>query len=766
MPEREGGIVPGDRAALRRLAAALIVAAVAAQALALTGSADSLGLAVLGDSFLASSLAGAALLTVLSLPRALGVAALILGVILEVALALVLPRPEDPAAFIVARGAGLGLAALAVTALHAGRSTGEARARALDALCMAAVLPLFVVASAAALDLTSTLHPLTLDGPFLRADRWLGQPSFVVGRWFGAAPPLGQSCAVIYGELPLFLAAVVAMERRRQARWPVEIPSAFVWLGVCGYFLYHLFPVAGPRFAVATWPGRVPPLEAMPAHAAPLPPVPRNCMPSLHTAWVILCAIFARRAPLGFRALSWLWVAGTLTATLGLGLHYGVDLIAALPFLAVFWLIWRARRPPAPSGLAPLDEPLLAFAAAGSVVVAAGAVRAQPTVLAAEVLLGLLLGAAWSARRGSLPPRVAAVALPLVAAGLPLWMRPEGFAVGLVAVALPSALAAASLSPSALTLAGAALGALGAAALQPALGRSVSALVLAMPALAALRRKTTTPPEAREPVSRHALALVIGAALAAVASTARIRFGAASGEDYLTTPLFLAVTLGAAALGGRIRAPWPVGIVALALAALLSPWSFGSMPGYLASFDNYPAVATLGARAAVRLAAAIWTVGPLAIGAGILARAAGSPRVSSLAGALAATLVVALPSWRAPLSREAWSRDPLPMTMPLDRLTPGELRVYLATAAASMPDLLITFDGDEARLCTTACEKPVGPHLGRAEIDKLLRTGLVDPAELVATDDNLLLGEALTPLRHFGASRETSLALLRSFAAP
>jgi hypothetical protein len=307
-----------------------------------------------------------------------------------------------------------------------------------------------------------------------------------------------------------------------------------------------------------------------------------------------------------------------------------------------------------------------------------------------------------------------------------------------------------------------------AAALQPALGRSVSALLLAALALVALRRKSPLPASEQQPAARWALAFAVGALVAAAACSVRIRLGQAAGEDFLTTPLLIAAALGAAAIGARIRAPWPVGVAALALAALLAPWSFASLPEYLAGFDGYPAVSSLGARATVRLAAAIWAAGPLAVAAGMLVRAAGAPRAALLAGALAATASLGLPAGHAPLSREEWSRAQKPVTLalPLDGLGPGELRAYLATAAAAVPELMVTLDGDEAHLCAGACPAPAGPHLGRAEIDRLLHAGPSDPADAVATDDNLLLAEALAPLRHAGASRAQALALLRSFAAP
>ena len=50
-------------------------------------------------------------------------------------------------------------------------------------------------------------------------------------------------------------------------------------------------------------------------------------MPSLHTAWALSLFIHSRRGPRWLRLGGAFWLFCTLTATLGLGAHYGIDLI-------------------------------------------------------------------------------------------------------------------------------------------------------------------------------------------------------------------------------------------------------------------------------------------------------------------------------------------------------------------------------------------------------------------------------------------------------
>jgi len=764
---------------LSRLVAALAVAWLAAQLVALTGSADPIGVGVLVDPFFASSLAGAALIGLVSLPRRPRAFALLLGIALEVLFALLFPHPFDAATWIVQRGAGLGLATLAVLASQKPR----------DALWGALVLPLFVAASSAALDLTTTLHPRTFDGACLRIDALLGQPSFAAGRLFLALPALGQICAVIYGELPLFCAAVWLMERRR-----VEVLTSFVALGVAGYALYHLFPVAGPKYAFATWPGSAP---AVAEWFAAAPPAPRNCMPSLHSAWVILCALHARRSPAWFRALSWAWVAGTLLATLGLGLHYAIDLIAALPFLGVAAWAWRTYPAPSLPRLERIGFTLagLAFSSAAGAMVTAGALPS--TIVVAAALAGLIVGMQLRGRIGVRAigltigglAAASALSLRLLHAATPVLGVGGGAALAaLPAVFLPALLLAA-VPMTAASGFGAAAGALAASLLLPALGRSATAVVLALPACLASWRapgELRLAPPSETQLGSGASAATVGALTAALALACLLWF-AAAGNDYLTAPLFFAVFIAAFAWSAGSRMSASARAAALLLGGSAMIWAWPHVPGYLASFAGYPAVRTLGTRAVVRLGVALFTIAPAALAAGLvvsMTRPAAKPFCAGALAAALAFLVAAAPSStrgtleaeRAPVerltvdaaefsTRESWAlvrarlgdHGVAALRLPLDELSPGELRTLLVSVALELPHLAL--DGDQLLACKDDCPG------ARLEVARLLPRDDGDGAELAATDDNLVLAEARRPLAHANVSREKNLELLRSLTS-
>jgi len=151
----------------------------------------------------------------------------------------------------------------------------------------------------------------------------------------------------------LFQLRTVAVERRFPSH---HLVHTFLAIGLLGPAIYMIFPVVGPVFAYGTgtehwaslslwsepqpsvqwavadlWPKSLPPVGA--PHHMPFDGItPRNCMPSLHTAWATAIFIHSRKGSRVLRIGGTFWLIATLTATLGFGYHYGVDLIAGVVF--------------------------------------------------------------------------------------------------------------------------------------------------------------------------------------------------------------------------------------------------------------------------------------------------------------------------------------------------------------------------------------------------------------------------------------------------
>ncbi|MGV9242782.1 phosphatase PAP2 family protein [Streptomyces sp. NPDC003710] len=220
------------------------------------------------------------------------------------------------------KGVGLGLL------LVAGRKTGDAW-----------------------LLITSKTRPAVLDQYVATADHALGNPSWLVGRMVEATGPIGAHVLdYVYVQLAL-AAVVIALYQLRdvavERRFPRHhLVRTFLVIGLVGPAVYMVFPVVGPVFAYGTgafgtggghwavanlWPDTPPPIHT--PHQMPFDEfTPRNCMPSLHTAWATAIFLHSRKGPRILRFAGAFWLIATLGATLGFGYHYGADLVAGVVF--------------------------------------------------------------------------------------------------------------------------------------------------------------------------------------------------------------------------------------------------------------------------------------------------------------------------------------------------------------------------------------------------------------------------------------------------
>ncbi|MEU7766652.1 DUF5933 domain-containing protein [Nocardia sp. NPDC049190] len=254
-------------------------------------------------------------------------------------LAFVAIRATEGRPFTVGNGPTIVLTALAVIAVA--RYDGERRHTALRTIALGALLIFATKVGEIWLDITAWACPMVLDPYVQVADRALGNPSWLVGRALEAAGPVATAVVRwVYFELPVAAIVVAAWQLRGVVTggWPRHyLVRTFLTLGLIGPIWYVIFPVVGPVLAFGpqghglevadVWPNVVP---ALPSSVEPLlfdTITPRNCMPSLHTAWALSLFIHSRRGPLWLRWGGTFWLAGTLVATLGLGAHYGIDLV-------------------------------------------------------------------------------------------------------------------------------------------------------------------------------------------------------------------------------------------------------------------------------------------------------------------------------------------------------------------------------------------------------------------------------------------------------
>jgi hypothetical protein len=240
----------------------------------------------------------------------------------------------------------LGYGVIAVT-----RRTGPQRVLLLKGVGLALLLVAGRKTGDTWLLITSKARPRVLDQYVAIADHALGNPAWVVGRMVRATEPIGGHLLhVVYAQLAVAAVVVslyqlrnVAVERRFPAHYLVR---TFLVIGLLGPAIYMLFPVVGPVFAygpgasgtggpewalVDVWPNITPPLSP-PQEMLYDGITPRNCMPSLHTAWATAIFLHSRKGPRFLRWAGTFWLIATLAATLGFGYHYGADLVAGVVF--------------------------------------------------------------------------------------------------------------------------------------------------------------------------------------------------------------------------------------------------------------------------------------------------------------------------------------------------------------------------------------------------------------------------------------------------
>jgi hypothetical protein len=185
-------------------------------------------------------------------------------------------------------------------------------------------------------------HRVPAFDEFLLAfDRNFGSSGMTVGRMFYRAPFLARFFQALYfGELlaiPL-LYLVLPMTVRR------KFLGATLLLGVMIGPLYRLCPGAGPFYLLhGTFPWSIPDLSQ--PHTRIIDAA-LNAAPSGHFAWAILMFWFAKKyAGRSVQIAAGMFMISMCIATLGMGEHYIIDLIVAIPFTACVWaLVHRQQR--------------------------------------------------------------------------------------------------------------------------------------------------------------------------------------------------------------------------------------------------------------------------------------------------------------------------------------------------------------------------------------------------------------------------------------
>lgn len=216
-------------------------------------------------------------------------------------------------------------------------SNAEDRLKNLQLLSFSGLLFFYSLSADSYLALTASLQPIAFDNLIYAFESTLGfQPSQVVAQLL---MNLGDSQLrfwwVVYGLISAALVCMCGLQLRSNSRHPYAAIKFLIVSGTLALLVYHLFPVSGPRYLFSStyFPNDLPPWSEIGIDPMVLKPYARNGMPSMHFGWALALWLMARFQSKLVRAAYFVLMILTFFATLGLGEHYLIDLVVAVPFV-------------------------------------------------------------------------------------------------------------------------------------------------------------------------------------------------------------------------------------------------------------------------------------------------------------------------------------------------------------------------------------------------------------------------------------------------
>ena len=228
----------------------------------------------------------------------------------------------------------IGLASLVVLAFEVAKRRGESQQQKLNTLIAGSVFAYSALFIAFILNLTTTLHPKTYDLYLYLADTGFGIPiAASAGIFLRHHSTLSWWCGLVYESLPLAISLVYAWERSGRKPLHLRVLPAFLGGGAAAYLLYNILPAAGPLYIFGSgFPNHLPRTVQAALQAPLIHEAPRNAVPSMHLVCALLIFWTVHRLSGWAYLVSAAYLVLTILATLGLGEHYVVDLLAAVPY--------------------------------------------------------------------------------------------------------------------------------------------------------------------------------------------------------------------------------------------------------------------------------------------------------------------------------------------------------------------------------------------------------------------------------------------------
>ena len=193
------------------------------------------------------------------------------------------------------------------------------------------------------LQLTSAVHPIVYDPSALKFDLSLGADfSSDMAVLIGINPLLHKLVSASYTFVPYGFSILFGLYVAAPEKAPANILKVILTSMFFAFSFYHITPAAGPVHAFSyLFPLNMPSAEALKIGAGYILPAPRNAIPSMHIGWTFIMWLISLNYRLVIRLGFGLLLILNVMATLGLGEHYLVDLIVAIPFMLFVFAISR-----------------------------------------------------------------------------------------------------------------------------------------------------------------------------------------------------------------------------------------------------------------------------------------------------------------------------------------------------------------------------------------------------------------------------------------
>lgn len=253
---------------------------------------------------------------------------IVAGLAMRVAYDLAIGERGYAGSTLIAMGVYLGLASLIVLAVRSLEAPSDRRAICRRTLGVLAILTYLGFCLGFYLSFARHILPRKFDYYLYNFDGSLGfQPAFLAGRLLGRFQPLFWVELMVYNCFGFWFSVVYAVHANARAKYPVNVVGMLVANAFIGFSLYFLCPAMGPKYAFPSFPNFAPAIHSAPAVLSGVP----NAIPSLHFGGAVLIFWFCRPWKWLYRAMG-LFTALTALATLGLGEHYLIDLVVAVPY--------------------------------------------------------------------------------------------------------------------------------------------------------------------------------------------------------------------------------------------------------------------------------------------------------------------------------------------------------------------------------------------------------------------------------------------------